>query len=183
MSTTSPVPVVASPTIPAAPDNTRSRGMLLSLIGLIAGLLALALVLIPSIALERPLPNPFETPEEAQRRIAGPPVKKGGIGIKIKDFEIRFGGKEVKDPVVPRKPELTKDPVRWFLIGGGVCALIGLAVSTVAHVREQHAVITTVAICCSIVAITWQFVVLGIMLGIAAVIVILITMILVRQFA
>jgi hypothetical protein len=149
------------------------RRIPLGFYGLVAGILGLALAVIPSIAMERSLPNPFETPEQAQRRIQGPPLKKGGITLNFKGLSINLGGKEIKAPIAPN-PTLTNDPLRWLMIAAALCGLIGLAICSVAHVREKQTAITMTGMGCSVAAITWQFLVFGIVLGVALVVVLLI---------
>ena len=145
----------------------------LGVYGLVVGIFGLGLAAIPSIAMERSLPNPFETPEQALRRIDGPPRKKGGLTLSFKSFSINLGGKEVKNPVAP-KPSLTNDPLRWLTIAATVCGLFGLGLCSVAHVREKQTAVTLTGIGCSIAAITWQFLVVGIVFGIAIVVILLI---------
>ena len=148
----------------------RSPSMRLSLLGLILAVLGLSLAVIPSIATERGLPNPFESKEEAQRRIDGPPAKVGGITLRLKNFSVNFFGRDVKErvPAAP-PPALTNNPVRWLMIAGCALALVSLVISAVAHTRERHGVMTFTAMSCSVVALTWQFLVFGIVLGVAAI--------------
>ena len=149
------------------------RRIPLGFYGLVVGVLGLGLAVIPSIAMQRPLPNPFETPEQAQRRMQGPPSKKGGITLNFKGLSMNFGGKEVEKPTTPN-PSLTNDPIRWFMIAAILCGLAGLLLCSVAHVKEKQTAITLTGIGCSIAAITWQFLVIGIILGVAVVVVLLI---------
>ena len=171
-------PNVASSLNDVPANQGRSMGQFIRRIplgfyGLVLGVIGLGLALIPSIAMERTLPNPFETPEQAQRRIDGPPQKKGGVTIRIKALSINFGGKEMKNPVATN-PSLTNDPLRWFMITAILCGLGGLVLCSVAHVKEKQTAITLTGIGCSIVAITWQFIVIGIILGVAIVVVLFI---------
>ena len=167
MFATGQIPAVVETECHAALKKPPQRTILLNAIGLILGIVGLGLAVFPSIVLERPIPNPFETPEEMRRRTDGPPLKQGGVAIKLKEFEIHFGGKEIKNPAPPVKPPLTNDPVRWCWIAGCICALISLIVSSVAHGRERHTVMTITAMSCSVAAITWPFLVIGIVLGLA----------------
>lgn len=151
--------------------SRRSPSMRLSLLGLILAVIGLGLAVVPSLATERALPNPFESKDDARRRNADPPPKVGGITLRVKSFSINFFGKDAKEPApVPQPVAVTNDPVRWLMISGCVLALISLVVSSIAQLREQHGFMTFAAMSCSVVALTWQFFVIGIMLGIAAVV-------------
>ncbi|MBS0201804.1 MAG: hypothetical protein JSS49_02820 [Planctomycetes bacterium] len=151
--------------------SARSRRMVLSLIGLVAGVVSLALATIPSVAYERPLPNPFAKPEAEQQREAPPAEREGGVTLKIKGLSINFGGKIPKpDPPVEVPAKITSDPVRWFTISAIACALIGLMIATVGQLREQHPVLTTCSMTCCTAAIAWQYIAVGITVGVAVVI-------------
>ncbi len=148
------------------------RRIPLGVYGLVTGILGLALAAIPSIAMERSLPNPFETPEQTQRRIHGPPRKEGGVTLRFKGLSLNFGGKEIKSPIPPNN-SFTNDPLRWFMIAATLFGLIGLALCSVAHVREKQTAITLTGMGCSIAAITWQFLIFGIVLGVVLLFVLL----------
>ncbi|WP_157605867.1 hypothetical protein [Schlesneria paludicola] len=175
-STSSTAPAAIAPAVLSDNNRTeagsrerRSSSMRLSFLGLVLAVVGLGLAVIPSLATERVLPNPFESKEEAKRRIDGPPAKAGGITVRVKNFSINFFGKDVKEPA-PAQPPLafTNDPVRWLMIVGCVLALVSLVIASVAHRQERHGFMTFTAMSCSVVALTWQFLVFGIMLGVAA---------------
>lgn len=146
----------------------RHGSMILSMIGLIAGMIALALAVVPAIAFERPLPNPFADKKNDDRRIDPPAEREGGITLKFKGMSMNIGGKVPKKEVPAEKPpEVTKDPIRWLTISAIGCALIGLVAATVGHLRERHTILTVTSMGCCAAAITWQYVAIGIVVGVA----------------
>jgi hypothetical protein len=139
------------------------------MIGLVAGLIALALAMVPAIAFERPLPNPFDDTKDAKRRLDPPAEREGGVTLRFKGMSINIGGKvPKKQESVERPAEITKDPIRWFTIAAIGSALIGLVGAAIGHLRERHTVLTATSMCCCAVAITWQYVAIGIVVGVAA---------------
>lgn len=151
-------------------QTSASRGaMLLSIIGLIAGVAALGLATIPAVALERPLPNPFVDLEKNEPNVEPAAEREGGVTLKFKDLSVNLGGKAPKkEPPDEASPELTKDPIRWFTMAAIGCALIGLVVASIGHLRERHTVLTVSSMGCCAAAITWQYLVIGIAVGVAA---------------
>lgn len=153
------------PCQPAAEPNARPYTW--SLVGLIAGILALGLAAIPPVALGRPLTNPFEPPEAERKQAGLVRERDGGLTLRFKGLSINVGGKaavenEAADPI-----EVTKDPIRWFTIAAIGCALIGLLTAAFAQLRERHTVVTLGAVGCCATAITWQYLVFGILAGAA----------------
>lgn len=155
-----------------AQEKTRTNsGFLLSILGLIVSVIAIGLASIPTIAFDRPLLNPFG--EQAQKRpeIEQLPEREGGVTFKFKDISVNFGGKAPQnEPVVDEAPppQLTKDPIRWFSISAIASALVGLVISSVAHVQERHTAFTVGSMGCCAAAITWQYVAIGIAVGVGA---------------
>ena len=143
-------------------EKQMGRGtMFLSIIGLIAGVVALALATIPAIALERSLPNPFADTKKMERE--------GGVTVKFKNLSVNVGGKVPKKEQIADAPlEITKDPVRWFTMAAIGCALVGLVVATIGQLRERHTMLTVSSMGCCTAAITWQYFAIGIAVGAAA---------------
>ena len=50
--------------------------------------------------------------------------------------------------------------------------MVGIVLAAVAHYRKQHNAITVTALACSVAALVWQYVLFGIVAGVAIVIVI-----------
>lgn len=154
----------------APQQKSESRGaILLSIFGLIAGVTALGLAAIPAIAFERALPNPFAETKKNDRNIIPPAVREGGVTLKFKDLSVNLGGKvpNIEQPAETPSP-VTKDPIRWFTMAAIGCALIGLVVASIAHIRERHTVLTICSLGCCVAAITWQYFAIGIAIGAAA---------------
>jgi hypothetical protein len=145
---------------------------------LLAGIIALGLAVIPSIALERPLPNPFGPDKKAEELAPEQPAQReGGLTLKFKKFSVNIGGKEPRKapPVQPPKPpnQLTTDPIRWFTMSAAGCALAGIGFATVGQWREKHTILSSSAVCLCALALTWQYVVIGIVVGVVVVVVLL----------
>ena len=162
---------------------------------LFAGILGLGLATIPSIAMDRPFHNPFSAPIESNRathesvKIDEPlkkstesaESKKSGATLKIRGFSIKVRKdppkaelNPIETPKVsePSKFAVTNDPVRWFTIAACISGMVGIVLAAVAHYRKQHNAITVTALACSVAALVWQYVLFGIVAGVAIVIVI-----------
>jgi hypothetical protein len=165
MSVPAPAPVVAAATIqPPGPVMAKiaNRPHTLSIIGLTFAVLAFGLAIIPPIAAGRPLLAPFDKPE-----VPEPPAEReGGLTLKFKELSVNIGGKAPKAKPVNQAIAIY-DPIRWFEISAIVCALIGLAVATAAQMRERHTILTTASVVICVAAITWQYLIAGLVIGIA----------------
>lgn len=164
--TVPPANPVASPLEPVK-ANPPYR---LSVAGLAFALLAFGLAIIPPIAAGRPLLAPFAEPAAPEP----PAAHEGGLTLKYKQLSVNIGGKVPKAKPVVDHPKLTSDPIRWFTIAAIGCALAGLAVATAAQLRERHTIITTMCIALCVSAITWQYLMAGLLLGVAIAVLILI---------
>lgn len=164
---------------PSGEPETTQRPIVLSVIGLLFGVIALGLAAIPAIAFERPLPNPFAGADDDRPPIdrpEPPPEREGGVTLKYKKFSLNVGGKvpkkeeirEQEEQEAAPKAQITKDPIRWFTIAAIGCALLGFAVATIGQLREQHSVLTASSMGCCAAALTWQYFAVGIALGAAA---------------
>lgn len=153
-----------------ATEGARPQGsMLLSIIGLVAGVIALGLAAIPPLAFERALPNPFARTKNEKARVEPAPEREGGVTLKYKKLSVNLGGKVPdRKPQPQAPPEIAKAPVSWFAICAIACALLGLVVSSVGQVRERHTALTVTSMGCCAAAITWQYFAIGIAVGAAA---------------
>lgn len=152
--------------VPVAEQAKGQRGFLLSILGLIVGVVAIGLASIPAIAFDKPLPNPFA--EEQQEKVEPPAEREGGVTLKYKSFSVQFGGKAVeKKPAPEPEPEVAHDPVRWFTVAAIGCALVGIVIAGVGQLRERHTPVTVAAMGCCVAAIAWQYLVVGIAVGVA----------------
>ena len=174
----------------ASSDSTgtlpANRPIILSVIALLTGVLAIGLAVIPGIAMERPLPNPFADVKKEQPPVEPVPEREGGVTLKYKKVSINFGGKVpvkvAKKEPAPAPPAITKDPIRWFTISATVCALVGLILSSIGQLREKHTVLTVSSMGCCAAAITWQYFAVGIAIGAAAAAFLLVLVILGAMF-
>lgn len=170
---TAPQVAVPPPTNPVASQQAPVKAKPpygLSVTALVFAFLAFGLAIIPPIAAGRPLLAPFAEPVTPEP----PPAHEGGLTLKYKQISVNFGGKAPKAKPVVDQPKLTSDPIRWFTIAAIGCALSGLAIATAAQLRERHTIITTMCIALCISAITWQYLMAGLLLGVAIAVLILI---------
>lgn len=162
-----------------------ARPYTLGVIGLLLGLAAMALAIIPAVALDRPLPNPFASRADVP---APPPAgtePTGGLTLKYKSFTFNLGSSNDEPQIEIPKPEpaVTLDPVRWFTIAAVVSALIGVVFSAIGQIKEQHTSLTVSSMSCCVAAMTWQYFAAGIMIGAAIAIFIILMAILISAAA
>ena len=135
-----------------------------SMLGVLMGVLALGLAVVPSLVWDRPVSNPFAEP-------APPPEPKtqheGGVTLKIKSFSMTLGGKEV--PIEEDKPEptLSSDPVKWLTVSAICVAIASILTASIAQFHEKHTSLTLSAVVLSVAALTWQYIVIGLLIGAA----------------
>lgn len=155
------------PTTATSPQKPASHGaMLFSILGLIAGVIALGLAAIPAIAFERALPNPFADKKRNERQLEPPAEREGGVTLKFKSLSVNIGGKTPKkERPAEAPPQVTEDPIRWCTMAAIGCALMGLVVAAIGHLRERHTVLTLSSMGCCAAAITWQYFAVGIAIG------------------
>jgi hypothetical protein len=146
-----------------------NRPQALSIVGLTFAVLAFGLAIIPPIAAGRSLLAPFDEPKAPEP----PAEREGGLTLKFKELSVNIGGKAPKAKPV-NQPIAINDPIRWFTVAAIVCALIGLAVATAAQMRERHPILTTVSVAICVAAITWQYLIAGLVIGIAVAVLLLI---------
>ena len=168
--------------LPAPP----TRPLVISAIALGIAVIGLGLAVIPAIITGQPLPAPFaasvKPPEPAPAPKASQEESSGSVTLKYKSFSVTLGRNKNNAKAQQQQPVSEADTadvpaadlLRWFTIAAIGLALVSLVVAPVAQVREKHTVFTTIAIACSIVAITWQYVAVGIVIGIAVIVVLVI---------
>jgi hypothetical protein len=156
---------------------------------LAVGLIALGFAVIPGIALDRPFPF---SDEERDRPAAPEHAQEGGVTFKFKKFSVTFGGgkkDDAKEAAQEDKPQqgaaaaqarqraIDRDHLlKWFTITAVSCSLVGLVLGPVAWAKEKQPAISgpAIGICC--VALVWQYIVIGIAIGVTiAVLLILIS--------
>jgi hypothetical protein len=157
-------------TCEAVSTERMRRPIWLTIAGLIVGIASLGLAVVPPLAMGRGLPNPFAEPKEEKPPAEPPAEREGGVTLKYKNFSINVGGKNAKkdEKPVEQKVELTKDPAHWFMISAVGAALAALLIAAIAQIRERHTGITVCSMGVAAAAITWQYVAIGIAVGAAA---------------
>lgn len=169
----------------------------LGLSGLVLGLVALACAILPTVIVNDPEGKPI-----AQQAEQADPKKKSknGLTLRFKNIEFKIGGGKDKpneaesepDQAAPEKnvakssptepaaqkpaaqqPAIASVSIRWFTIAAIACGLLGIAFSAFSYtIEKQHAVAVTAMGCC-VAAITWQYVVAGIMMAVAFVVILM----------
>ena len=146
---------------------------------LVVGIIALALAVIPGIALDRPLPFASEKPDEPP---PPEPERVGGVTLEFKKWSVTFGGGKKDDDkhlaqddqphenVAAADHELPidrDDLLKLSTIAAVSCSLIGLILGPISWIREKQPALsgTAVGICC--LALVWQYIVIGIVVGVA----------------
>ena len=151
------------------------KGHIVGILALLVGITALGLALIPGIALDRPLALPAEYHEPPAAPKAEP---EKGVTLRFKKWSVTLGGgKKDADPnaAAPNAPKRIDEQLRgerdrllkWFTISAVSCSLIGLVLGPISWVREKQPAISGSAIAISCFAILWQYIIIGIVVGVA----------------
>ncbi len=154
--------------------NEGKRPFGIGIAALILGVVALGLACIPALALDRPLPNPFadEKADAAQADETAAGEKEGGITLSYKNVSIRLGSKDSEGTETASQGSQAapnnSDPIKIFTIAAIVCALVGLVVASIGQIRERHTALTMSAMGCCAAAIAWQYIAVGIAVGVGA---------------
>ena len=152
------------------PGERRSFGW--SMATLAVGVIALAAAVMLHLSIDEAKQQPKAAAEEVERI-------EGGIRLKWKSVEAHFGGRPVKraEPKVEAKPDERADPVeqrrRYRMITAAI-ALVGLAVGPLAFWRESAYALSGPGMAFCFVALTWQYIIAGIAMGVAVVVILLI---------
>ena len=150
----------------------------LGIAALFIGAIALGLVAIPGLVLDRPPPPTTQTEPAAE-------FESKGVTIKYKKFSITLGKGEQSDDrelnaAGESEPALDAEHaeslnhrdlmLKWFTVAGVSFALIGLILGPISWAREKQPALagSAMALCC--LAIVWQYVVIGIVLGVTIVV-------------
>jgi len=140
----------------AAPGPIR-----LSLLALLAGAIALGLAAIPPIAFGRPIALAAEEDPPAPPRAE----RQGGVTFKLGKFEVNVGGKQPDPKPLPAVGPLAH-PIKWFLISAIAVALITVVGGAFAGHRDRHPVLAGTGMALGVLAIAWQYVIIGIAIGV-----------------
>lgn len=157
-----------------------------SLAAVIIGVLAVALGMIPPMAIgEQPPMALFQEPKE----LPPPQVEKdkeaGVIELGINNFVLKFRKPGDKEEEAEPPPPPVEDGKPWFMPGPvwgkrivygttilSYClALATVVVGSLGYVKERHPVLIYVALGAAALAIAWQYILLGVLLGVMVVVV------------
>jgi hypothetical protein len=162
--------------LPAPPEKSlpaESRGFAWSLATLFIGVLALSAAVMFHLAFEQPKPQAKAPPPKPERI-------EGGIRLEWKGFKVRFGGKTAEPSEQPKaEPELAppadalKRRQAYRMITAAI-ALIGLAAGPLACWRESAYALSGPGMAFCFLALTWQYIIAGIVIGVAVLVVLFI---------
>jgi hypothetical protein len=154
----------------------------IGILALLVGITALGLAVIPRIVLDRPLALPAEHHE---RRAPPKAEPKEGFTFRFKKWSVTFGGGK-KDgdanAAAPNAPAARDEELRterdrllkWFTISAVSCSLLGLILGPISWVREKQPAISGSAIAISCFAIVWQYIIIGIVVGVAVAVILIV---------
>ena len=149
---------------------------ILGILALLFGITALGLAVIPGIILDRALPFAPKHRDEPVPPAAEP---EGGVTLRIKKFSISIGGgkkdtnkndqpaQDIRRAVEAENQRHRDRLFKWFSISAASCALIGLTFGPIAWAKEKQPALSGSAIGISCLALTWQYIVIGLAVGVA----------------
>jgi hypothetical protein len=171
---------------PLAQHGAPAKLAVLGIFALFAAMAALALAVLPMIAIEPPTPTVEKL--AADDAVAARP--EGQINFQWKDLSVSFGKRdEPVDEEALREQQQREQAVaaareadaiarhnhesllRWLRLASAGCALLGLALGPIAWARERHPALAGSAMAFSVVALLWQYILMGIVVGIVVLIV------------
>jgi hypothetical protein len=172
----------------AQPDErpARSKSAILGITALVAAIVALAFAVLPANVIQPPVPTAPETPADEVPEVE----PKGRFNFKWKSFSFSFGKRdEPVDEAALREHEEREKTVaaarqadalarsshqallRWLTLISAGFALVGLTIGPVAWARERHPVLAGSAMAISSAALLWQYIIVGIVVGVAVLII------------
>jgi hypothetical protein len=124
------------------------------------GIVALALAIIPTILFDVPPPWNAAGPKPVQPKV------EGEKSVAFHGVKVAWGGKTVKEQPAADDIHLTRP--KAFAIATAVVALFGMGLGPLASWRERQYALAVpgMSFCC--LALTWQYVILGIVAGATA---------------
>jgi hypothetical protein len=165
-----------------APSNSAKLGVF----SLLLAVAALALAVLPMIAIEPPMPTVEKLPEDEDAAAR----QEGRFKFQWRDFSVSFGKRDepVNEDALREKKQREQavaaaheaDAVarrnhesllRWLSLASAGCALLGLTIGPIAWTHERHPALAGGAMAISGVALLWQYIVIGIVVGIVVLIV------------
>jgi len=166
------------------PTVKPSRSTWLGMMALFIGVVALALAALPMLIFERPTPS-FRVAHDAVAE-----ERESKFSFAWKNFKVSFGGSKQEDDEAARAERESQQlaataaqaadaqalvqhetRLRWLMLASAGLALFGLMIGPIAWVRERHPALAGFAMAISGVALFWQYIVIGVVVGIIVVIV------------
>ena len=123
------------------------------------GVVALGLAIIPTILFDVPPPWNAPRPKAAESKV------EGETSVAWRGVKVSWGGKAVK---VEPADGIHLSPAKGFALATAIVAILGMAVGPLASWRERQYALAVpgMSFCC--IALTWQYVILGIVAGATA---------------
>jgi hypothetical protein len=143
---------------------------LLGICCLLVAVLALGLAVIPGIAFDRPItvlpPPPPPQAEETS----------GGVTLRYKGLAMNLGGKTKPVPKAEAKKLLSPRDywLKGFTLAAVGCSLVGMVLGTFSWAYEKQPAISGPAMLIASIALTWQYIAIGIAAGVAIAVILLI---------
>ena len=151
------------------------------------GALALALAAIPAVIWEEPLPLLWQKSTQTTQRVVPPPndMPAPGVELRTKNWKLSWSGgikigigrNQPEPPPVAAKVEIEakQEQVRlqphgtlkWFHAAAMLAGILTIVISGTAWVLEAERIPPAIGATCAVLAITWQYVLIGLVLGVA----------------
>lgn len=143
----------------------KSASTWMSVLVLLAGGIALGVAAIPPLLFDQPLGlAPVNNPVPPPRA-----ERQGGVNFKLGNLEVNVGGKvQAPPPVIP-----PPNPVKWFFVSAMAIALPTIVIGAIAWNRESHPMLVGTGMALAVLAVAWQYIIIGVAIGVAVAIILL----------
>lgn len=140
-----------------------SKGYILSLIALLFGVIGIGLASVPNVIYERPL-WPIEQ-QISPKALENKPALK----LKLGNVSIGFGESKEAEAEAARiaaDKAAMDQKMKRFTLAAIACSILGFILIPFAWTRErrQSFAVTAILLCC--IALTWQYFVIGVVVGV-----------------
>lgn len=170
------------------PVRPRRPRHILGLTALLLGACACGLAAIPGVAFDEPSPWLSRRADDrngeghASRGDGGASTQPGGVSVSTRRFRFTLGRKPAAatttQPTAPPSPAASPAPnslrSKPYTIAAIVVSLAGLVCVALAAARERGRALPSFAAAFCVAAITWQYVMAGILIGMVIAVVILV---------
>lgn len=145
--------------------ETTSKGFILSLIALLIGAIGIGLASVPNVIYERPL-WPIEQ-QISPKALENKPA----LTLKLGNVSVGFGESaeaeaEAEAARIAAEQAAIDQKMKRFTLAAIACSILGFILIPFAWTRErrQSFAVTAILLCC--IALTWQYFVIGVVVGI-----------------